>query len=130
MEGGERVEMPVYKIGQQNFMELNYHWEDLEPVKGAPYLVEFENGKRFEGFLNDEGYAKIDNIPIDSIYQIWYGEDQRNINIEIPNKPMLDNMTAQELADIEKFLLQKSISDSIDSDIKQSMQDIFGENDD
>ncbi|UYZ95743.1 type VI secretion system Vgr family protein [Moraxella bovis] len=131
MEGGEYVEIPIYKFHSQNFMELNYHWEDLEPVKGAPYLVEFENGQRFEGFLDDDGYAKIENVPIDMPYEVWYGEDQRDINIEIPDKPMLDNLTTQELIEIEQFLSQYDLADNnLDDDNKVTMQDIFGEEND
>jgi type VI secretion system secreted protein VgrG len=60
----------------KNKIELNYHWPDLEPVVGAPYLVVFDNGKEFKGKLDDKGHAVI-NDPPEGDYEVWFGEDSR-----------------------------------------------------
>lgn len=51
----------------QNWMELNYHYDDLSPVKGAPFKVFFEDGSYKEGVLDDKGYAKLENVPKESL---------------------------------------------------------------
>jgi len=57
-----------------NWMELNYHYDDLSPVKGAPFKVFFEDGSYREGVLDSKGYAKLENIPSGKS-EIYYGED-------------------------------------------------------
>lgn len=101
-EGGDRVDYKPYEFHTKNFLELNYHWPTLEPVYKAPYLVVFDNGQEFKGFLDENGYAKIENVPVNQDYEVWYGEDQRNTHVDIPNDSIIGKMTDEELLEIQK----------------------------
>ncbi|MFI8146420.1 DUF2345 domain-containing protein, partial [Acinetobacter sp. ABJ_C5_2] len=69
----KNVGLPI--LGElNNWMELNYHYDDLSPVKGAPFKVFFEDGSYREGVLNDKGYARLENVPSGKS-EIYYGED-------------------------------------------------------
>ncbi|WP_180082736.1 DUF2345 domain-containing protein, partial [Acinetobacter sp. YH12123] len=68
----------------QNWMELNYHYDDLSPVKGAPFKVFFEDGSYREGTLDDKGYAKLENVPKGKS-EIYYGEDPSEFKKDIPD---------------------------------------------
>ncbi|WP_312967044.1 type VI secretion system Vgr family protein [Acinetobacter gerneri] len=91
-------------LQHKDFLELNYHWPTLEPVKGAPYLVVFDNGKEFTGFLDDHGYAKVENVPLGEDYEVWYGEDQREVNIDIPKKSAFDDFSDFDRDELQKLL--------------------------
>ena len=65
-------------------MELNYHYDDLSPVKGAPFKVFFEDGSYREGTLDDKGYAKLENVPKGKS-EIYYGEDPSEFKKDIPD---------------------------------------------
>ncbi len=77
----------------QNWMELNYHYDDLSPVKGAPFKVFFEDGSYREGVLDDQGYAKLENVPKGKS-EIFYGEDPAEFKRDIPDD--LDAETQEE----------------------------------
>ena len=68
----------------QNWMELNYHYDDLSPVKGAPFKVFFEDGSYRDGVLDEKGYAKLENVPKGKS-EIYYGEDPSEFKKEIPD---------------------------------------------
>jgi type VI secretion system secreted protein VgrG len=59
-----------------NFIELNYRWDDLQPMVGAPYTVLFDNGTSIEGKLDANGFARLENVPNRSAV-VLYGEDER-----------------------------------------------------
>ncbi|QIO10365.1 type VI secretion system Vgr family protein [Acinetobacter lanii] len=96
-QGGSKVQpknigLPL--LGEtQNWMELNYHYDDLSPVKGAPFKVFFEDGSYREGVLDDKGYAKLENVPKGKS-EIFYGEDPAEFKRDIPDD--LDAETQEE----------------------------------
>lgn len=106
LDGESTVFIPP-NLCSQNFLELNYHWPDLEPMYKAPYVVVFENGQRFEGNLDEQGYAKIEGVPKNQSYEIWYGEDQRNIIIESPKESRISKMTKHDILEFETLLKQR-----------------------
>lgn len=58
-------------------LELNYHYDDLEPVKGAPFKVVWLSGEVRQGKLDGKGYAKIEDPP-PGPYRLEFGEDERD----------------------------------------------------
>ncbi|CDG83165.1 hypothetical protein GJA_2534 [Janthinobacterium agaricidamnosum NBRC 102515 = DSM 9628] len=94
-----------------NFLELNYRWDDLQPMVGAPYLVQFANGATVEGKLDAHGFARLENIPASSAV-VLYGEDERD---PVPRKKQKPNQVAgakprtdeEALAVLEKYLAQE-----------------------
>ena len=76
--GGQHVstEVPALpSVKNSKFIELNYHYDDLTPIKGAAYKVIFEDGSTMSGILDDKGYAKVDGVPSDKKYMVEFGED-------------------------------------------------------
>ncbi|WPH23150.1 type VI secretion system Vgr family protein [Variovorax paradoxus] len=61
---------------QPNWIELNHVYDDLEPVKGAPYKLIFDNGTVIRGKLDGLGFARHDGVP-DGSARIEWGEDER-----------------------------------------------------
>lgn len=59
-----------------NFMELNYRWDDMQPMVGAPYEVLFADGTSIVGKLDAKGHARIENVPPGGGV-VLYGEDER-----------------------------------------------------
>ena len=57
-------------------LELNYQYDDLTPVVGAPYKVTYESGEVFEGKLDASGRALIQDVPKGK-YRVELGEDER-----------------------------------------------------
>ncbi|NVI83519.1 type VI secretion system Vgr family protein [Janthinobacterium sp. BJB401] len=100
------------KAGQaKNFLELNYRWDDLQPMVGAPYTLLFANGVTMEGKLDAHGFARLDDIP-NSGAVVLYGEDERDAeprkkqktNQVIGAKPRSDE---EAQAVLEKYLAQE-----------------------
>lgn len=59
-------------------LELHYQYDDLSPVRGAPYVVTFESdGSQRRGTLDDNGYALLSGVPAGA-YKVEYGEDRRD----------------------------------------------------
>jgi type VI secretion system secreted protein VgrG len=77
---GSPAELPLLPTGAineaQHFIELNHHYDDLEPVKGAAYKLIFDNGAVIRGKLDDNGFARHDGVPPGSAKVVW-GEDER-----------------------------------------------------
>ena len=110
--GGQQVNYSLPALGDlKNFLELNYHWPDLEPMKNAPYLVIFESGQEFKGHLDDKGFAKIPNIPLNESYTVWYGEDQREVEIDVLEDNALETFTAQDEIELEELLKDWDLED-------------------
>ncbi|MNH97160.1 Phage-related baseplate assembly protein [compost metagenome] len=104
-QSGEKVPYNLPPLGElKSFLELNYHWPTLEPMKGAPYLVVFESGQEFKGSLDDKGFAKIPNVPINESYTVWYGEDERKVEIEVLEESILENFTDQDEIELDELL--------------------------
>ena len=57
-----------------NSLEVMFHYEDLQPIVGAPYKVTFEDGSIRQGVLNDKGHAVEKNVPPGK-YVVEFGED-------------------------------------------------------
>ncbi|KAB8055841.1 DUF2345 domain-containing protein [Janthinobacterium rivuli] len=95
----------------KNFLELNYRWDDLQPMVGAPYTLLFANGVTLEGKLDAHGFARLDDIP-NSGAVVLYGEDERDAeprkkqktNRVIGAKPRTDE---EAQAVFEKYLAQE-----------------------
>jgi type VI secretion system secreted protein VgrG len=58
-------------------IELHYHYDDLSPMVGAPYVITFEDGTKRQGTLDSDGYALLSGVP-KGAYKIEYGEDSRD----------------------------------------------------
>lgn len=90
-----------------NFIELNYHYDDLSPVPGAPYKLVFDDGTVLEGKLDDNGFARIESVP-NSPARVYYGEDPRPFRLETtlpPNTLNVGSETNEEALDnIERYL--------------------------
>ena len=61
----------------QHFIELNQHYDDLEPIKGAPYKLTFEDGSVITGKLDEQGFARHEGVPAGRACLEW-GEDVRD----------------------------------------------------
>jgi type VI secretion system secreted protein VgrG len=66
------------------WLELNLHYNNLEPVPGASYRVDFADGSTREGVLDDDGFARLEDVPKGSA-KIYYGEDPRPFEREPVN---------------------------------------------
>ncbi|NHQ86850.1 type VI secretion system tip protein VgrG [Iodobacter sp. HSC-16F04] len=89
----------------KNALELNYHYDDLEPVKGAPYKLTFSDGTIIEGKLDKQGHAQIKGAP-PLPYTVEYGEDERPWQA-----PPLENDQAykQKQSEAERILEQERL---------------------
>ena len=63
------------------WLELNLHYDNLEPVPGASYRVEFADGSTREGVLDDDGFARLEDVPKGPA-KVYYGEDPRPFSRE------------------------------------------------
>ncbi|MEO7497260.1 MAG: type VI secretion system tip protein TssI/VgrG [Massilia sp.] len=70
----------------QNFLELNYRWDDQQPMEGAPYKVLFDNGASIAGKLDTHGFARLENVPAIGA-TVTFGEDEREAVLRKPFKP-------------------------------------------
>jgi uncharacterized protein (DUF2345 family) len=70
-----------------NFLELNYRWDDMQPMVGAPYKAIFADGTSREGKLDAQGFARLEGVP-NSIASVVYGEDERD---PVPRKQRKPN---------------------------------------
>jgi type VI secretion system secreted protein VgrG len=69
-----------------NFMELNYRWDDMQPMMGAPYKIKFDNGVTITGKLDAKGFARIEDVP-NATGDVIYGEDEREAKPRKKQKP-------------------------------------------
>ncbi|WP_035789287.1 DUF2345 domain-containing protein [Janthinobacterium sp. CG3] len=95
-----------------NFIELNYRWDDMQPMVGAPYMVKFDNGTSIEGKLDAKGFARLENTPNRSA-TVTYGEDERDAvprQKQEPNQLFGVAPRTQEEAEafLEKYLAQEA----------------------
>lgn len=60
-----------------HFIELNQHYDDLEPVQGAPYKLLLAHGGVITGKLDANGFARHEGIAPGSAKVQW-GEDERS----------------------------------------------------
>jgi type VI secretion system secreted protein VgrG len=78
--GGQAAALPALPIGAlgepTHFIELNHHYDDLEPVKGAPYKLHFSDGTTISGKVDDKGFARHEGVPPGDAKVEW-GEDAR-----------------------------------------------------
>ncbi len=72
----EHVVLPPLPAGRgTGVLEIEYTYEDLKPMVGAPYRIEFNDGTQIEGKLDDRGRARIENPP--GTGAVYFGEDER-----------------------------------------------------
>ncbi len=57
-------------------IELDYRYDDLDPVPHAPYRLTFDNGFVIQGKLDETGHAIVTNAP-PGAYKLELGEDPR-----------------------------------------------------
>lgn len=129
--GAELAALPNV-TDEPHLLELNYAYEDLSPVKLAPYTVRFADGTIRKGILDDKGYAKIDNVPSGKA-TVEYGEDGRPApedfikplqNPILGQKPrtdaeaeaLLQQFAASQQAYLEDHLFDDEIEDLADGD--------------
>lgn len=78
-------------------------------MPGAPYKLVFDDGTVLEGKLDDNGFARIENVP-NSPARVYYGEDPRPFQLEAtlpPNTLKVGSKTNEEaLANIERYLAE------------------------
>ncbi len=78
--GGQAAELPALPMGAlgetAHFIELNHHYDDLEPVKRAPYKLRFSDGTTLSGKVDGNGFARHEGVPPGSAKVEW-GEDMR-----------------------------------------------------
>ena len=72
-------ELPAlpHPVNVANAIELNFHYDDLEGVPGAPYSVTFADGSVRKGTLDEKGRALLQNVPPGE-YTVEFGEDPRD----------------------------------------------------
>ncbi|WP_104656994.1 type VI secretion system Vgr family protein [Ralstonia insidiosa] len=78
--GGQAAQVPALPVGAlgetPHFIELNHHYDDLEPVKGAPYKLHFSDGTTISGKVDGSGFARHEGVPPGEAKVEW-GEDAR-----------------------------------------------------
>ncbi|CAG2135134.1 type VI secretion system Vgr family protein [Ralstonia mannitolilytica] len=78
--GGQAATLPALPVGAlgepSHFIELNHHYDDLEPVKGAPYKLHFSDGTTISGKVDGNGFARHEGVPPGEAKVEW-GEDAR-----------------------------------------------------
>jgi type VI secretion system VgrG family protein len=86
--GNSDATLPALPKAEQaeNFLELNYRWDDMQPMVGAPYKVTFADGTSREGKLDAKGFARLEGIP-NSMATVVYGEDERDAKPRKQRKP-------------------------------------------
>ena len=66
--GGQAAALPALPIGAlaepTHFIELNHHYDDLEPVKGAPYKLHFSDGTTISGKVDGNGFARHEGVAL------------------------------------------------------------------
>ncbi len=70
-------------------IELEYTYQNGDPVVEAPYLIKLSDGTQKEGLLDADGKAFIDRLPTGQ-FTVQYGEDSRDYD-------PIDNTTANPL---------------------------------
>jgi len=60
-----------------NAIELNFQYDDLDAIPGAPYVVTFADGSVRKGALDEKGHAALKNVPPGE-YTVEFGEDPRD----------------------------------------------------
>lgn len=86
--GNSEAALPALPKAAQadNFLELNYRWDDMQPMVGAPYKVTFADGTSREGKLDAKGFVRLEGVP-NSIATVVYGEDERDAVPRKQRKP-------------------------------------------
>lgn len=101
-------DLPSGQKSTRNDIELHYHYDDLEPVRGAPYKLVFNSGQVLQGVLDQQGYALIPNAP-PGRYRVELGEDERDY-IPPPLEPDADLQRARNSrAQAERILQQERL---------------------
>ncbi len=100
--------LPSGKVGDSpNFLEIMHHYDDLEPVKNAPYTVRLSDGATLSGTLDATGFARLDGIPRGTT-TVELSEDARQWAAE-PKRPNSDSGTVTEAQSAIK-LVRKLLS--------------------
>jgi type VI secretion system secreted protein VgrG len=80
--------LPTGKVGDSpNFLEINHHYADMEPVRDAPYTIRLKDGSTRSGTLDARGFVHLDGVPRDKATvelsedaRPWAGESKRPNN--------------------------------------------------
>jgi type VI secretion system secreted protein VgrG len=69
--------LPDQKLTEPpNFVEVNHHYDDLEPAKGMPFTLTYDSGVVIKGVLDNGGFARIEGVPA-GVARLQFGEDPR-----------------------------------------------------
>jgi len=86
------------KLPVESYIELNLHYNDLSPVAGAPYEVEFPNGAIRTGKLDSNGHARLEGVPAMTA-KVRFGDVHKSFNLasvrQLP--PLTDQGIANDL---------------------------------
>ncbi|MVW59665.1 type VI secretion system tip protein VgrG [Massilia sp. NEAU-DD11] len=102
----------------ENYLELNYRWDDMQPMVGAPYTVVFDNGVTRRGKLDKNGFAHLDNVPAIGA-TVMFGEDERDARPRRPWKPNALHGTRPSSAEHAEELLEQYFAQE-DAHLKQN----------
>jgi len=78
-----------------NSIELNFQYDDLDAVPGAPYIVTFGDGSVRKGELDEKGHAVLKNVPFGE-YTVEFGEDPRDWKPSPEPEPEYKKASVQE----------------------------------
>jgi type VI secretion system VgrG family protein len=102
----------------KNYLELNYRWDDMQPMVGAPYTVVFDNGMTRRGKLDQNGFAHLANVPANGA-SVMFGEDERDAKPRRPRKPNVLYGAKPSSAEHARELLEQYIAQE-DAYLKQN----------
>jgi hypothetical protein len=102
----------------ENYLELNYRWDDMQPMVGAPYTVVFDSGVTRRGKLDQNGFAHLSSVPASGA-SVMYGEDERDARPRRTRKPNALYGMKPTSAEHAKELLQQYIAQE-DGYLKQN----------
>ena len=80
-----------------NALELNFQYDDLQAVPGAPYKVTFADGSVRNGTLDDKGHTRLRNVPPGE-YMVEFGEDPREWEAPVEPEPEYKKASVREEA--------------------------------
>ena len=109
-----------------NHLDLNYRWDDLQPMIGAPYTVVFDNGITRRGKLDQNGFVHLASVPASGA-SVIFGEDERDARPRRPRQPNAlhgkkpssvehaSELLEQYIAQEDAFLKQNYFPDEIEA---------------
>lgn len=69
---------PTHEPVEKHWIEIKLVGEDDEPIPGEAYEITLPDGSVASGTLDNEGYARIDNIPVSGNCEIAFPKLDRD----------------------------------------------------